>query len=105
MILIDLCKLLVLYLYKTIAETAGNSPDREINRYTKPVLLFNEVRKKFSKEKMNHFLKALYKRFTKEKIATTTLFLDELGKDVGPEAKEFFRNALFAKKWDTLGLE
>jgi hypothetical protein len=87
-----------------IVETTNNSPDRELNRYAKPVLLFNEARNKFSKEKMDHFLKSLYVRFTTEKKATTEIFLDELGKDIGPEAKEFFRNAINTKKWDSLGL-
>jgi hypothetical protein len=87
-----------------IVETTGNSPDRELNRYTKPVLLFNYARNKFGKEKMDNFLKALYIRFTAEKKATTPIFLDEIGNDISQDAKEFFRNALYSKNWDTLGL-
>jgi roadblock/LC7 domain-containing protein len=82
-----------------IVQTDSNSPDREVNRYDKPTILFNELRKKYGKEKVNNFLKSLYKRFALTKDVTTPAFLDEMEKQIGKEAREYFENALFAKKW------
>ncbi len=87
-----------------IAETEQNSPDREVNRYDKPVLLFDEARRRFGNEKMNRFLKSLYKRFAETGKATTALFLDETEKRVGKEARDFFAKALYSKKWNETGI-
>jgi hypothetical protein len=82
-----------------IAETENNSPDREVNRYAKPVLIFNDARRMFGTEKLYGFFRALYKRFALTKAANTEAFLDEAGKDMGSDAKQFFANALHDKKW------
>ena len=82
-----------------IAATEGNSPDREVNRYDKPVLLFHDAREKYGAVAWDGFLKALYIRFTSEQKATTGLFLDELGKRLGPDARASIAAVLYAKKW------
>ena len=71
-----------------------------MNRYDKPSLLFNDARQKYGDAKWVGFMKALYRRFVQEKKATTALFLDEMGKQLGPGAKESFSLALYAKRWN-----
>ena len=85
----------------TIAETENNSQDREVNRYAKPVLIFNEARDKFGNENMNRFYKYLYDRFKESKGATTEIFLNEVEKKLGEKAKEFFIEALYKRKWNS----
>jgi aminopeptidase N len=85
-----------------IVETDNNSPDREVNRYDKPTIIFNELRQKYGKEKINNFLKSLYARFASTKIVNTPSFLDEMEKQIGKEAMEYFSNALYAKKWSNI---
>lgn len=82
-----------------IAETESNSPDREVNRYAKPVLIFNEAEKRFGKGTMRLFYKNLYNRFLNSKDATTEIFLNEVKKDIGNKAYDFFSEALYRKKW------
>jgi hypothetical protein len=82
-----------------IAETENNSPDREVNRYDKPAILFNEARVRFGDDGMKALLKALYTRFSESGKATTEIFLLEAGKELGPEGKEFFSKALFQTTW------
>jgi hypothetical protein len=85
-----------------IAETEGNSPDREVNRYDKPTMIMYEARKKFGVEKMTRFLKALYNRFEQSNKATTVIFLEEVEKNMGTDARAFFLKALYAKRWDKI---
>ncbi len=82
-----------------IAETENNSPDREVNRYAKPVLIFNKAREKYGDETMKRFYKNLYDRFLESKDATTAVFLDEAEKQIGKEAKDYFSEALYKKNW------
>ena len=70
-----------------IAETEGNSPDREVNRYDKPTIIMYEAGKKFGVEKMTRFLKALYNRFEQSNKATTVIFLEEVEKNMGTDAR------------------
>lgn len=87
-----------------IAETENNSPDREVNRYDKPTILLNEIRNKYGEEKMINFLKSLHERFVKTKIVSTESFLDEMEKQIGKDAKDYFSNALYTKKWNNAEL-
>jgi hypothetical protein len=81
----------------SIIETNEISMDREINRYYKPVMLFNEISQKYGSDKLKKFFRNLYSRFLNEKAATTEIFLDETEKSIGTEAKDFFYEALHKK--------
>lgn len=83
----------------SIAETENNSPDREVNRYAKPVLIFNEADKRFGHDAMKLFYKNLYNCFLSSGNATTKIFLDEVKKDIGENAYEFFHESLYKRKW------
>jgi hypothetical protein len=85
-----------------IAETKSDSPDREVNRYDKPALMFIEAQKKFGSDKMDQLFRSLYSRFRGTRDATTALFLAEAEKQIGPEAKEFFSKTLYAKRLSDL---
>jgi hypothetical protein len=78
----------------SIVETPGDSRDREINRYYKPALLLNDLRKQFGDDRMKGFLKALYARFSISGKATTALFLDEVKSSFGTETGNSFSEAL-----------
>jgi hypothetical protein len=82
-----------------IAETENASPDREVNRYARPVLLLEEARRKYGSDRLTAFLQALYRRFTGAGPATTAAFLEEAEKSLGREAKETFSEALLRKQW------
>jgi hypothetical protein len=80
-----------------IAETQTTSDDRYVNRYEKTTLLFVEARRRFGQERLDGVFKALYSRFAVMRNATTALFLEEVEKQLGPEAKAFFSEALYRK--------
>jgi len=82
-----------------VAETRGDSPDREINRYDKPVLLLNALRVKYGDRKFEGFLHALYAKFVSSDAATTGMFLDVTRETLGAEARAIVRNAVFGKVW------
>lgn len=82
-----------------IAQTENGSPDREVNRYARPVLVLEEARRRYGSEAMAAFLRALYRRFAAPGPATTAAFLDEAGLRLGAEAKERFSEALYRKRW------
>lgn len=81
----------------SIAETEGASPDREVNRYDKATLMFLEARRRFGEEPLDKFLKALYTRYAGTGEATTALFLEEVGRQMGKEAQTFFREELYRR--------
>jgi len=80
-----------------IAETTGDSPDREINRYDKATLMFLEARRRFGEAALDKVLKTIYARFGGTGQATSTLFLEEVDKQMGKEAAAFFREELYRK--------
>ncbi|MEJ2052271.1 MAG: hypothetical protein P8X42_00005, partial [Calditrichaceae bacterium] len=82
-----------------IALTENNSPDREVNRYDKAVLMFNEAAQKFGKENLHLFLKTLYERFAGTGNLTTALFLQYARSRMGTEAENFFETALYDPDW------
>ena len=82
-----------------IAATQGGSPDRELNRYDKPTLLFDQARRRYGSEGWDAFLRALYLRFAETHVATTEAFLDEVGKRLGNDARIRFAGVLYAKTW------
>lgn len=82
-----------------IALTTADSPDRYVNRYEKTALLYIEARRRFGEERLDRFLRALYARFAGTRDATTALFLEEAEKQMGPEAKNFFSEAVYRAKW------
>ncbi len=80
-----------------IAETTGDSPDREINRYYKTTLMFLDARRRFGEAALDKTLRAIYARFAGTSQATTTAFLEEVDKQMGEEAAAFFREELYRK--------
>jgi len=82
-----------------IAETENGSPDREVNRYARPVLILDEGQRRYGSERMTAFLQALYRRFAGSGRATTADFLDEAGVRLGPEARAAFEEALRRRSW------
>jgi aminopeptidase N len=78
-----------------IAETSGDSPDREINRYYKPTILLNGLSNKFGDEKMKEFLKELYILFNETGRATTSVFLEAIEAVYGKETKDSFSESLY----------
>jgi hypothetical protein len=82
-----------------IALTEEKSQDREVNRYDKPTILFNELRNKYGEETINRFLKSLYETFSDKQKATTEMFLEVMEKEIGKEAKDYFSDALYSKVW------
>ena len=85
----------------SIVETPSSSRDRELNRYDKPVIFFNEAMQRFGEQKLFAFLKSLYKRFSESKNVNTDSFLDEAEKQLGPDAKQFFYESLHRTVWNT----
>jgi hypothetical protein len=81
----------------SIAETEGTSPDREVNRYDKATLMFLEARRRFGEEPLDKFLRALYTRYAGTGQATTALFLEEAGRQMGKDAQSFFREELYRR--------
>ena len=82
-----------------IAETEGGSPDREVNRYARPVLMLDEARRKYGGERLTAFIQALYQRFKADGRATTAAFLGEAEHRLGAEARERFSRTLYRKEW------
>jgi hypothetical protein len=82
-----------------IAETPGDSPDREVNRYARPVLLLDDARQRHGDETMTRFVRALHVRFSRAGGATTAAFLEEAEATLGPDAKDRFAAALYRKDW------
>jgi hypothetical protein len=81
----------------SIAETESSSPDRYVNRYEKTTLLFQEVQHRFGKEVFDKVLKSLHTQFDGTHKLTTALFLEEVGNQMGNEARTFFHEALFRR--------
>jgi hypothetical protein len=82
-----------------IAETTSDSPDRETNRYAKPVLLLLGLREQYGDIAVTRFLNAAYARFRKTGRATTRSFLEVLERQVGREARSAFEEALYRNGW------
>jgi hypothetical protein len=80
-----------------IAETTGDSPDREINRYDKAALMFIEAQHRFGEAVLDRLLKTVYARFAGTSQATTTAFLQEVEDQMGREAAAYFREELYRK--------
>jgi hypothetical protein len=78
-----------------IAETTGDSPDREINRYERATLMFLDAQRRFGEPALDKVLKAIYARFAGTGQATTALFLEEVDRQMGKEAAAFFRTELY----------
>lgn len=83
-----------------IAETAYDSWEREMNRYYKPTLIFNEIRSKYGDESLRQLIRALDSRFSEAGGATTGLVLEVLEKSLGKEAKEYVDEAIHRKVWN-----
>jgi hypothetical protein len=79
----------------SIAETASDSPDREINRYDKATLMLLEAQRRFGSEPLDRLLKELHTRYAGTLQATTADFLAEAGKQMGPGAETYFRTELY----------
>lgn len=85
---------------EAITETTSDSPEREINRYYKPVILLHEIEEKYGKVKMFRFLKTLDSTFAKES-ATTDIFLKVLESSYGSAVRDEFATRITSKGWET----
>lgn len=81
----------------SIAETPGDSPDRELNHYYRPALLLNDLHEKSGDLKMKMFLKELYILFNETKHATTPVFLEAVEKVFGKDTRVSFAESLYRK--------
>jgi hypothetical protein len=82
-----------------IAETESSSEDRYVNRYEKMTLILLEARRRFGQKHLDQVFRALHSQFAGTQNATTESFLDEVENQLGSNAKAFFSQALFQKKW------
>ncbi len=83
-----------------IIETGNDSPDREVNRYTRPVVMLEAARERVGSARMTSMLRALHERF-RQAPATTAAFLDVVATTLGPEARDSFAATLRRKDWGT----
>ena len=81
----------------SIAETTSDSPDREINRYDKATLMMLEAQRRFGAVPLDRMLKVLHTRYAGTLQATTATFLEEAGKQMGPDAEAYLRAELYRK--------
>lgn len=82
-----------------IAETAQDSPDREVNRYDKATLLLLQARRRFGEAALDGFLRALHACFGGTTAATTESFLRLAAETLGPAASTFLDQALRSPTW------
>jgi aminopeptidase N len=82
----------------SVLETESGSWEANVNRYYKPTLLLNDLRRQYSDARVREFLRTLYARFAQDQ-ATTAVFLDELEKSFGTAAREQFADGLARKTW------
>jgi hypothetical protein len=82
----------------SIAETPNGSPDREVNRYARPVLLLEDARRRHGDGRLVAFLLALQRRFSTGP-ATTSTFLEEVEASLGREERDRFAEALYRTDW------
>jgi len=83
-----------------IVETLNDSWERETNRYYKPTLILNEIRKKYGDQKLKQLVSSLDSSFLAAHGATTNLFLEAVGKNLGKEAKDYVDEAIHRKIWN-----
>jgi hypothetical protein len=83
-----------------ILETQNDSPDREINRYARPVLMFEDLRRQAGDEAVFDLVRALHRRFAADGRATTAAVLDEAGTRLGAEAREQLARSLARTDWN-----
>ncbi len=81
----------------SIAETPGDSPDREVNRYNKAPLMFIEAERRFGRARLDRLLRTLHERFAWTGRATTELFLELAAARMGPDAAAFFKQELYRR--------
>jgi aminopeptidase N len=82
--------------HESIAETPGDSPDREANRYDRATLMMLEAERRFGREAVDRFLRHLYSEHAQTRQATTEEFLREVRQELGRSGEDYFREALYA---------
>jgi hypothetical protein len=82
-----------------ILDTQSSSPDRELNRYVRPVLMLENLRRRYGDERMTTFLRSASARFARDGRATTHAFLDEVAAQFGDEGREEVRRGLTRTEW------
>ena len=86
---------------KPILEPNVAMMEREVNRYYKPTLLFNDLCLKYGDEKIKAYLTDLYAAFVENKKATTALLLEVTKKSLGDDAYNFLNEGLNRKNWNS----
>jgi len=82
-----------------ILETRNDSPDREVNRYARPVLLLGALREEYGPERTDRFIASAYRRFVQAGRATTEVLLDEAAKSLGQKAADQLADGLHRRQW------
>lgn len=80
-----------------IAETLIFSRDHYRNWYERPALMLFEAQDKFGEEAINRMLRSVYVQFAGTHNATTEAFIAAAEKQIGPEARDYFRAALYTR--------
>jgi hypothetical protein len=80
----------------SIAETEGSSPDREVNRYDRATLMLVDAERRFGSSALNRLLRGMFQRFGTSHGASTRLFLEEVEKQIGKAAREYFYAELYS---------
>ena len=86
-----------------IASTPNGHADRELNRYTRPLLLLEAARRRRGDAAMRAFLRALDTRFVTAGMATTAAFLSVVEAQLGADERARFAEALFRSEWAPAG--
>ena len=84
-----------------VVETLSGSPDREINRYTKPALMLVEAEEQHGWPAMRDFLRALMTRARSQDsgLITTEDFLTISRETLGQAARDEFAGRLSTEGW------
>jgi len=83
----------------SIVDTASNSPNRELNHYMKPTLLYLGAEKRYGEHTFLSFLKTLAQQFAGTRNATTDVFLNICESVIGKDAKDYFNQYLTCNGW------
>ncbi len=83
-----------------IIATELGSPDQYRNRYVKPALMFETLRKRYGDAKLFNFLKILYLEFKWTKNANTKQFIALLEKNINKDAAIYFDEKLKSTNWN-----
>jgi hypothetical protein len=83
----------------SILDTNSDSPDRELNHYSKTTLMYIGAEKRFGKQLLLGFLKKYCHYYLGTSDANTTNYLEMCEAEMGKDAREYFQRLLTLKGW------